>query len=99
MPCVIVPIGQYTHQDRGRNRTMVKRPKTVDVIMTPKKPNANWAIHGETIPTSAHCQGSLNVHSRVTVCRSGAPENTIQVLRSISPNITIKNARNPPRNQ
>ena len=33
----------------------------------PKKPNANWAIQGATIPTSAHCQGSLKTHSSVTV--------------------------------
>ena len=26
--------------------------------------------------TSAHCQGSLNVHSSVTVCERGAPVNT-----------------------
>jgi hypothetical protein len=32
--CVMVPMGQYTHQERGRNRTMVARPRMVDVSMT-----------------------------------------------------------------
>ena len=32
--CVMVPMGQYTHQERGRNRTMVARPRMVEVSMT-----------------------------------------------------------------
>ena len=32
--CVMVPIGQYTHQERGLNSTMVTMPSTVDVSMT-----------------------------------------------------------------
>ena len=32
--CVMVPMGQYTHQERGRNRTMVASPRMVDVSMT-----------------------------------------------------------------
>ena len=72
----MVPIGQYTHQDRGRNNTIVTNPRTVEVSMTPKKPKANCPIHGETKLTSAHCHGSLNTHRIVTVCESGAPVNT-----------------------
>ena len=55
---------------------MVISPSTVDVIITPKKPKANWAIHGATMSTAAHYHGSLMVHSKVTVCFSGAPVNT-----------------------
>ena len=95
MPCVIVPIGQYTHQDLGRNNTIVTKPSVVDVSITPKKPKANCAIHGAAKPTSAHCHGSLNTHSSVTVCESGAPVNTRYVPYSISPNMTMKKARNP----
>ncbi len=29
--CVMVPIGQYTHQERGLNKSMVTNPRTVDV--------------------------------------------------------------------
>ena len=32
--CVIVPIGQYTHQERGLNNIMVKNPSTVEVSIT-----------------------------------------------------------------
>ena len=32
--CVMVPIGQYTHQERGLKRTMVRNPSTVEVSMT-----------------------------------------------------------------
>ena len=32
--CVIVPIGQYTHQLLGLNNTIVTNPSTVDVSMT-----------------------------------------------------------------
>ena len=32
--CVAIPIGQYTHHDRGRNRAIVMRPSTVEVSMT-----------------------------------------------------------------
>ena len=32
--CVMVPIGQYTHQERGLNKTMVKKPSTVEVSIT-----------------------------------------------------------------
>ena len=31
---VIVPMGQYTHQLRGLNRTMVTSPSTVEVSIT-----------------------------------------------------------------
>ena len=31
--CVMVPIGQYTHHDRGLNNTMVIRPSIVEVSM------------------------------------------------------------------
>ena len=31
---VMVPMGQYTHQLRGLNRTMVASPSTVEVSMT-----------------------------------------------------------------
>ena len=72
----MVPIGQYTHHDRGRNNTIVKRPSTVEVSITPKKPKANCPIHGATKLTSAHCHGSLNIHRSVTVCERGAPVNT-----------------------
>ena len=95
IPCVIVPMGQYTHQDLGRNRTMVTKPSTVEVSITLKNPKANCAIHGETISTSAHCQGSSNTQSSVTVCCSGAPVNTLYVLNSIKPNMVMKKARNP----
>lgn len=40
MPWVMVPMGQYTHQDRGRNSTMVSSPRIVEVSITPKKPKA-----------------------------------------------------------
>lgn len=33
--CVIVPMGQNTHQERGLNSSMENRPITVDVSMTP----------------------------------------------------------------
>ena len=72
----MVPMGQYTHQERGRNRTMVASPSTAEVSITPKKPNANWAAQGLAIPTSAHCQGRRKVQSRVTVWDRGAPANT-----------------------
>ncbi len=32
--CVIVPMGQYTHQERGLNKVMVKNPSTVEVSIT-----------------------------------------------------------------
>ena len=32
--CVIVPIGQYTHQLRGLNSAIVIKPSTVDVSIT-----------------------------------------------------------------
>lgn len=32
--CVIVPIGQYTHHERGLNNIIVTNPSTVDVSMT-----------------------------------------------------------------
>lgn len=64
------------HQDLGRNNAIVAIPSTVEVSMTPKKPNANCAAQGAAGLTSAHCQGSLNVHSSVTVCERGAPANT-----------------------
>ena len=32
--CVIVPMGQYTHQLRGLNSTIVIRPSTVEVSIT-----------------------------------------------------------------
>ena len=32
--CVMVPMGQYTHQERGLHKTMVKNPKTVEVSIT-----------------------------------------------------------------
>ena len=31
MDWVIVPIGQYTHQERGLNKTIVMRPSNVEV--------------------------------------------------------------------
>ena len=34
MVWVMVPIGQYTHQLRGLNRTMVTKPRTVEVSIT-----------------------------------------------------------------
>ena len=34
MSCVIVPIGQYTHHERGLNRIIVTNPRTVDVSIT-----------------------------------------------------------------
>ncbi len=34
MSCVIVPMGQYTHHDRGLNSIMVINPSTVDVSIT-----------------------------------------------------------------
>lgn len=34
MSWVMVPIGQYTHQDLGLKSTMVKNPSTVEVSMT-----------------------------------------------------------------
>ena len=33
--CVIVPIGQYTHQLLGLNKSMVSKPSTVEVSITP----------------------------------------------------------------
>ena len=47
MSCVIVPIGQYTHHERGLKRIIVTSPKTVDVSITLYNPNANCATHGE----------------------------------------------------
>ena len=70
-------------------------PSTVEVSMTLKKPNANCAAQGAAKLTSAHCQGSLNTQSSVTVCCSGAPVNTLYVLNSIKPNMVMKKARNP----
>ena len=32
--CVMVPMGQYTHQLRGLNSTIVTNPNTVDVSIT-----------------------------------------------------------------
>ena len=32
--CVMVPMGQYTHQLRGLNSIMVSRPNTVEVSIT-----------------------------------------------------------------
>lgn len=32
--CVMVPIGQYTHHERGLNKSMVKKPSTVEVSIT-----------------------------------------------------------------
>lgn len=32
--CVIVPMGQYTHQERGLNKAMVRNPSTVEVSIT-----------------------------------------------------------------
>jgi hypothetical protein len=32
--CVMVPIGQYTHHERGLNKIMVTKPSTVEVSMT-----------------------------------------------------------------
>ena len=32
--CVMAPIGQYTHQERGLNRIMVTNPSTVEVSIT-----------------------------------------------------------------
>ena len=32
--CVMVPIGQYTHQERGLNKTIVTNPSTVEVSIT-----------------------------------------------------------------
>lgn len=32
--CVMVPIGQYTHQERGLNSAMVRIPSTVEVSIT-----------------------------------------------------------------
>lgn len=43
----MVPIGQYTHHERGRNSTIVTNPSTVEVSITPKNPKANCAIHGD----------------------------------------------------
>lgn len=34
MVCVMVPIGQYTHQERGLNSAMVTSPNTVEVSIT-----------------------------------------------------------------
>ena len=34
MSCVIVPIGQYTHQERGLNNSIVTNPSTVEVSIT-----------------------------------------------------------------
>ena len=31
---VMVPIGQYTHHERGLNKIMVTKPNTVEVSMT-----------------------------------------------------------------
>ena len=67
----------------------------VEVIMTLKNPKANCAIQGAAMETSAHCQGSLNTHRSVIVWRRGAPVNTIQVLCSIRPNMTMKKVRKP----
>ena len=41
IPCVMVPIGQYTHHDLGRNNTIVISSSMVDVSIIPKNPNAN----------------------------------------------------------
>ena len=75
----MVPMGQYTHQDRGRNSTMVNSPRIVEVSITPKKPKAYWATQGATPSTWGYCQGSLKAQSRVTVLLRGAPVNTFQV--------------------
>ncbi len=32
--CVIVPIGQYTHQERGLNKSIVRKPRIVEVSIT-----------------------------------------------------------------
>lgn len=32
--CVMVPIGQYTHHERGLNKSMVTKPSTVEVSIT-----------------------------------------------------------------
>ena len=32
--CVIVPMGQYTHQERGLNSSIVTNPSTVEVSIT-----------------------------------------------------------------
>lgn len=32
--CVMVPMGQYTHQERGLNKIMVRNPNTVEVSIT-----------------------------------------------------------------
>ena len=88
-------MGQYTHQDLGRNRTMVTKPSTVEVSITLKNPKANCAIHGETISTSAHCQGSLNHPEQRDSLLQRRAVNTLYVLNSIKPNMVMKKARNP----